>query len=236
MVAVGFIHPGTVEAEFAVTLAMNAVSEKRLTAIVSSTSARINRARTSMIEDFLRLPSDRFEWLWLVDADMVLPVDALSTLLETAETQQRKLVGGLGYIWQSDLKRILPSIIHDPNDPAHKDAVIDGGNDPRDKYGFIYNTPPEDEPRFIEAMSTGAFCLLVHRSVLVAMKEEIDATYCWFDEYPDPNGNVIGADLRFFERARNVTGETPLIDTHVRCGHIKKWTLTHEEAKRAHGG
>lgn len=215
----------------AVTAIMNAVSEPRLKAVTSGSSARINRARTSMIQDFLDMP-DHIEWLWLVDTDMVLPVDALSRLLETAETQNRKLVGGLAYIWQADTGRLLPSIIHDAT-TISEDRLADNPG-AQERYGFIWNDPPPDEPRFVEAMATGAFCLLVHRSVLKAMQDNSDRTYPWFDEIDEGNGRVIGADLRFFERAYEITGEKPLIDTHVRCGHIKEWTLTHDEARRAY--
>lgn len=217
--AAGFISPGFVEPEFAITLAMNAVVEPRLKAFSAGSSARINRARTSMIEDFMDMP-DHLEWLWFVDTDMIFPIDALQKLLVKAD-EGRKLVGGLGYIFKTDTGQILPSIVHDASD-------IPG------KYAMIYNEPPPDEPRYIEAMATGAFCLLVHRSILVAMREaQPDLSYPWFDEIDRGDGRVIGPDFEFFRRAAEITGETPIIDTHVRCGHVKKWTLTHEEAKRA---
>jgi hypothetical protein len=223
-VAMGWISPGFVESKSAVTFVMQAVVEKRLRAVVSGTSARINRARTSMIEDFMRMYENKdtkVEWLFLVDTDMTLPIDALKTLLSVAEEQDRRMVGGLGYIWQSDTQRILPSIVMDTEET--------------DKYGMIYHVPPPDEPRFIEAKATGAFCLLLHGSLLQEMRDAYpDRTYPWFDEIDRGHGKVVGPDFEFFDRAKEITGENPLIDTSVRCGHIKSWELTHEEAMKSY--
>lgn len=225
-VAVGYISPGQVHAQFNNTLVMNAITERRIQAITSGSSARINRARTNVIAQMLTFPEE-FEWFFLTDADMVLPNDAVTRLLETAESQNRRIVGGLGYIFKSETAQILPSIIH-KNDGTDEDV-------PADKWGFIYNEPPPDEPRFIEAYGTGLFCLLVHRSVFVEVQEHFsDLTYPWFNEIDQGGGRVIGPDLEFFQRVREATGENPLIDTHVRCGHIKEWTLTHDEARRAY--
>lgn len=223
-VAVGFISPGQVEDQFASSLFMNAVMEPRIRAITNGSSARINRARTNVVQQMLSFPPE-FEWFFFADADMVLPSDAVTMLLETAETQHRRIVGGLGYIFKSETAQILPSIIHKNDD---EDV-------PANKWGFIYNEPPPDEPRYIEAFGTGLFCLLVHRSIMEQVQEYFsDLSYPWFDEIDQGGGRVIGPDLQFFERVREATGENPLIDTHVRCGHIKKWTLTHEEARKAY--
>ena len=218
-VVAGFISPGFVEPEFTITLGMNAVVEHRLKGFTSGSSARINRARTSMIEDFMKMP-DQMEYLWLVDTDMVFPIDALQKLLVKAD-EGRRLVGGLGYIFQTETGTIMPSIVHDASQTPGK-------------YAKIYNEPPADEPRYIEAMATGAFCMLVHRSILQEMRDaHPELTYPWFDDIERGDGRIIGPDFEFYARAKEVTGETPIIDTHVRCGHIKKWNLTHEEAKNA---
>lgn len=229
----GWISPGFVHAQTAVTLVMQGIVEKRLRMVSAGSSARINRARTKVVEDFMRQWDDRertkVEWLFLVDTDMVFEPDALSTLLETAEDQERRLVGGLGYIWQAEEKRILPSIVMDaPDDMPESER----------KFGVIYHDPPADEPRFIEAKATGAFCLLIHGSLLEEMRAhyqgEKDLTYWCFDEIDQGGGKVIGPDFQFFQRVHELTGENPLIDTHVRVGHLKQWELTHEEARRSH--
>lgn len=186
-----------------------------------------------MIEDFMRMYEAReetnVEWLFLVDTDTTLPIDALKTLLNTAETwdgetnRYRRMVGGLSYIFQSDTGKILPSI------------VMDAEEGDTEHYGMIYHAPPPDEPRFIEAKATGAFCLLLHGSLLQEMRDAYpDRTYPWFDEIDRGKGRVVGPDFEFFDRAFEVTGENPLIDTHVRCGHLKSWELTHEEARKSY--
>jgi len=230
LVVAGFISPGQVYAGFTVSLATNAVNEPRLKGFSSGGSARINRARNEIIRNFIGA-NDAYEWFWMVDADMILPPDALTVLLNTAETQGRKLVGGLGYIYKPEAKvRYLASIMHkvDPGD----DIKFVG----EEMEQYIINEPPRR--RFIEATSTGFFCMLMHRSVLEAM-QEMYAHYNnpWIDEMEQGSENSPkGPDVEFYERAKAATGETPLIDTSVQCGHIKQFTITHEQALQYYHG
>lgn len=226
----GFISPSQVEDRFAVSLATNVVGERRLQGFTAGSGARIQRTRNSIVRDFLETGPE-FEWFWMLDADMVLPHDALTTLLKTAEEKQRKLVGGLGYIFRpNENPPYLASIVHKykerddglyPFDEATGERVLPGAT-------YIINEPPTE--RYIEADATGFFCLLIHRSVLEAMGERFAHLHNpWIDEMEQGAENSPkGPDMEFFDRALEATGETPLIDTSVQCGHIKKVNITHE--------
>lgn len=182
------------------------------------------------MRDFLSTPPE-FEWFWMVDADMVLPHDALKTLLKTAETQRRKIVGGLGYIFRpQENPPFLASIIHKYEEVPDGPPVLDVMTDEPMLPGatFIVNDPPTE--RFIEADATGFFCLLIHRSVLVAVGEHFAHYHNpWIDELEQGVENSPkGPDMEFFDRVAEATGVTPLIDTSVKCGHIKKINVNHE--------
>jgi len=223
----GFVSPTQVEDKFAISLASNVIAERRLQGFTGGGGARIQRARNQVIKDFMQSPP-MFEWFWMVDADMVLPKDALKTLLHTAETKKRKLVGGLGYIYKPESNPpFLASIVMEAlDDDPH---IEESGGAIGDTY--IINEPPWQ--RYVEADATGFFCILIHRSVLEAMHAMYEPQYnnIWIDELEQGAGNTPkGPDMEFFERAKAATGETPLIDTNVKCGHIKKFEITHEMA------
>ncbi len=101
---------------------------------------------------------------------------------------------------------------------------------------FIINEPPRK--RFIDADSTGFFCMLVHRSVLEAIdKKYAHKAFRWINEEDQGSGNdPKGPDVEFYERAFKATGERPLIDTSVQCGHEKQFVITHEMALQNYHG
>jgi len=231
-VIAAFVSPGQVHAAFALSLAANAVEEKRLQGFTQGSSARINKARNEIIKNFLEAPPE-YEWYWMVDADMVIPPDALTTLLKTAESKQRRIVGGLGYIFRPDeAPPYLASIMHKTTEEAIEGKTFSGDWQEQ----FIINEPPRK--RLIEATSTGFFCVIVHRSILEAVYEEYKhLNMPWINEVD--NGVEVGPqgpDVEFFERALKATGENPLIDTSVQCGHIKEITITHELALQYYHG
>jgi hypothetical protein len=191
---------------------MNAVNERRLKRVVAGSGARINRVRNQLIKDFLAGPT---EWMWMVDTDMDIPHDALTTLLHTAEKNGRKCVGALGYIWNPE---------HDP--PIMASIVYTNEDDDT----YVYNRPPPLDT-LVEADSTGFFCLLVHRSVLEKMGEfYAGLNMPWINE-PDLGADkAIGPDMEFFRRMKEATGVTPLITTHVACDHLKRVSISHANA------
>jgi hypothetical protein len=218
-VQVAWNSPTTVDDYFAASVIENAINDRRIKSVNVGSGARINRVRNQLIRNFLASP---FDYLWMVDTDMVIPPHAITELLKTARSQKRRLVSGLAYMYRpQDDPVLLPSIVH----------YLPDGSDT-----FVVNKPPTE--RFVECDATGFFCLLIHRSVL----EEMQAYWGeggkgynnpWIDELERGPGPPVGPDMEFFERAKEATGETPLIDTSVSCGHLKRVHLSHRDAVRA---
>jgi len=233
LVVATWISPGLVHQAFMVSMLTNVLNEPRLQGFASGSSPRINRVRNQLVQNFMDTPK-KFEWLWMVDTDMVLPPNALSTLLSTAKKYNRKLVGGLAYIFKPDeAVTFLPSMLHHVTDEAKELLEFSDGED---KDMFIINKPPTK--RFIEVDSTGFFCMLVHRSLLEAVDEAYaHKGFRWINEEDQGAGDDMkGPDVEFYERIQKATGVTPLIDASVQPGHIKEFTITHELAVQSYHG
>jgi hypothetical protein len=64
--------------------------------------------------------------------------------------------------------------------------------------------------------------MLVHRSVLVAMRERFKGPRPWFAETPTESGDILSEDLTFCLRAQ-ACGFPVFVHTGIKLGHIKKF-------------
>ena len=79
----------------------------------------------------------------------------------------------------------------------------------------------------LDELATGAAFLLIHRSVLVAMRDrKFNAAFPWFQE-TELAGHPAGEDLTFCIRA-GILGLPVFVDTRVRIGHHKSIVLDHD--------
>lgn len=167
---------------------------------------RISDNRTRCVDRFLQFPGA--QWMWMVDADMVLPDDALDMLLAVADPENQPIVGGLCFAGRD-------------GQPPKPTMNIMGVNDD----GSANLQMVADWPRgqVLRVDTTGAACLLVHRSVLEKMAEHFPRPYPWFAE-TYMTGSQIGEDATFCLRARQL-GYPVAVHTGVSVGHRKTTTI-----------
>lgn len=175
-----------------------------------SPSGMIAWGRNGIVKAFL---SGEADWLFMVDSDMGFEADTVDRLLQSADQNERPIVGGLafGQLAIKDSKgplgdlryRVIPTI-----------------------YRYVSGTPPkttpvEDYPRdaIVECDATGAACLLIHRRVLEAMRDKFPAPMRWFDNMV-LDGRYFGEDITFCLRAKSL-GFPIYVDTSVKTSHRK---------------
>lgn len=182
---------------------------------VRSGPGSLDASRNTQVRIFL--DQSPCEWLWLVDADMGFAEDTLTRLVAAADSERRPVVGAL-----------CAAVIEDSSDgmggwrqsvfPTLYDATKDG---------FIARYTFEDLPknRLVRTEGTGAACLLIHREVLVRMREETGDV--WFKRFS--NGpQMLGEDLSFCRRLGSL--EIPIyVHTGIHTTHHKQvWVGTEE--------
>lgn len=217
-VVVAYVHPTEVTIGFhesiISTLLFDVARERRLFngggRLNSYASANVSNSRNSICNDFLdKWP--QAEWLWMVDADMVFGPDTLYRLLGNADKDKAPIVGGLCY-GVSD-GQLFPTLY--------------GINESDDKgvYTVRFDTFPKDS--MFQVAGTGAACLLIHRSVLEAIRDrEFNKAYPWFQE-TQLGDSPVGEDVTFCFRAGTLN--IPIwIDTSVKIGHQKTFIADHD--------
>ena len=231
LVAVGWCHPGTVSTRFMesmrnLLIADAARPDPRVLVqgsgyISFQSGPQITAARTAIVENFLTNPLlSEAEWLWMVDADMVIPADTLYRLLDVAHPTERPIVGALCF-GGGRSERVFPTIYK---------AV--------DHDGAAGVEPVMDYPRdaLVKVAATGAACILIHRTVFLRMAQVFGVIngepnpHPWFTEGVH-HGVPFGEDIAFCQRARAL--DIPVhVDTRVKIGHVKSLVLDEAEFDR----
>jgi hypothetical protein len=218
-VVLAYIHPGETSSYFTQSL-MNllmfdqATSRRVVGCLNEWSSANVSPARNSLTGRFL----DEYDadWLLWIDADMAFEHTALEGLLASAHPTERPIVGGLCF--GSSLGRLFPTI--------YQFVETDDG---------LTTIRVEEYPDgLVQCAATGAAFLLIHRSVLEAMRDrKFNAAFPWFQE-AELAGQPAGEDLTFCIRA-GILGLPVFVDTRVRIGHHKSIVLDHDmfQAQRA---
>jgi hypothetical protein len=133
-----------------------------------------------------------FEWLFFIDDDVIPPVDAFRRLA----SRRLPIISGLYY------RRNLPIV------PVMLKANAEGA------MNWITDFQPGS---LLEVDMVGAGCLLIHTSVLRAMKSP------WFDWRSDHTelapGERLSEDFAFCADARKKYGYKIHMDTSVQCLH-----------------
>lgn len=157
-----------------------------------------------------------YDYVFMVDADVVIPPNALRFLLEIPVP----ICSGI-YIEKRWLKRNRTN--------AHHTNM--------NTFGRTINYESEDSLTAEQLIATGekrvlvkgggAGCLLVCTEVLRGTPEP------WFRFVRYPDGDYLSEDLFFCEHTR-AHGFSTYVDPRVECGHITKQTLyCHSDAVRA---
>ena len=174
-------------------------------------SQNVWKARNEIVGGFLLTDCD---YLFFVDADMGLPENTLERLLSVAHVDERPIVAGLCFGQQesgfndadySTRFRCFPTV----NMWNVEDGEVVS-------FSIIADYPRDS---VIRIDSTGAACVLIHRTVLEKMRAEFGDR--WFTPIPHKgSGGQFGEDTSFFLRCREL-GVPVHMDTSVKTSHDK---------------
>ena len=210
-VVVAFIHPGQTSAYFTTSLMgsllFDFATDRHIVGIVNEwSSANVSAARNSLTGRFV--DDYTADWLLWVDADMAWEHDALAQLLAVADPVKAPIVGGLCF--GASLDQLFPTI--------YQLVEHNGGL-------TTVRVTEFDDNTVMQCSATGAAFLLIHRSVLVAIRERaFNRTFPWFQE-SELGGKPAGEDITFCLRA-GLCGFPVHVHTGVAVGHHKSHLLT----------
>lgn len=211
-VVIGYCHPGEVSGYFCQSLVNMLVydraTEGRIVGCINEwSSANVSSARNRICRSFLDYDA---EWLLFIDSDMLFPHEAIERLIESADVDERPIVGGLCF--GIDRGVLFPTIyvFHDT-----------------EKGPTTARVPAYPENSIIPVAATGAAFLMIHRRVLEAFLERgFNESFPWFQE-SELAGQAAGEDITFCLRA-GVLGFPVHVDTGLHIGHHKSQVLTHD--------
>lgn len=211
-VSIGSCDNGSVNGAFAYALIQLAASRssKLGTFVRVKGSGLLSRQRNNLVRKFL--DETKSDWLLMLDSDEILSVANFDRLCAIAHDKERPVVSALVFSSFGDPKDMYPQPV-----PAIFQDTPDGFL-PLNKY---------DKNSVFEIDAAGTGCLLVHRSVLEAIRENADVNqgrnWCWFWDGPI-NGVWVGEDLLFSRRIRSL-GFPIFADTSVILPHQKSFWL-----------
>jgi len=211
-VVIGYVHGGTVRAEFAASLLAVAMEGATHVAAVIAVGSgpNISTARNMVARRFLE--DGQAPWLFMCDTDMWFPADTIDRLAAVASSTVIPVVGGLCYSQNTD----------------------NGGGEPYSTMYELAESPEGDicfvrykkwpENKVVRVAATGAACLLIHRDALLAVeKRAADRAAPWFRESVAGSA-LIGEDLTFCLRL-GAAGIPVHVHTGVKAGHMKTTML-----------
>lgn len=233
-VVIGYLHPGSYSAGFGESLLdlmqYDASTHRRVTEgggrLSFRASANLAGPRNRVVETFLAY--NRADWLLFLDSDMTFDPDLVERLLEYADPEKAPIVGGLCFGFD-DNGDVLPTLY----------GFLDEDDQPDKLQVVRYKEWVPDS--MYQVAGTGAACLLIHRSVLEAMrdfdhprgKKGFNDAFPWFQEM-EHNGKPVGEDIAFCWRAIQA-GFPVYVNTAVQLGHVKDRVLTMESYFLAQG-
>lgn len=213
-VVVAHLHPGMVSSYFLHSLTgmllHDRASSRRIVGLLQEwSSANVSQPRNNLTEQFVDNYSA--DWLLWIDSDMAFEPDALERLLASADTVTAPIVGGLCF--GSSNGALFPTVYQ--------------WGETEDGKLVTWRSYDYERDAMVQVGATGAAFLLIHRSVLVAMRERaFNAVFPWFQE-TELAGKPAGEDLTFCIRA-GICGFPVFVNTSVRIGHHKSQVLTED--------
>lgn len=212
-VCIAYIHPGSVSSYFTESLLAalfwDRSHRRRIANIYQEwSSANVSSSRNIVTQRFL--DRDDADWLLWIDADMQFDPRDIDVALDAADAKDRPIIGGLCFGMANG--SLFPTI--------YQFAELDGAL-------TTVRIREYERGGLVRCAATGAAWLLIHRSVLEAMKtREFNAAFPWFQE--TQNGDQpVGEDITFCLRA-GICGFPIFVHTGIRVGHHKSMLLTEQ--------
>lgn len=207
-VLVYYLSPGQVEHEFCQSLLelsiYDLMTSRHLAGVFGVRSGALLAAgRNQVCAQFLE--ADVADWLLFIDSDMTFERDALEALFAHADPETCPIIGGLCYGLDYDTGPfpVVYRLVQTPDGPmTHRPNMLD------------------QTTGLMQVDGTGAAFLMIHKSVLVAMRDrEFSKVYPWFQE-TELSGHPVGEDITFCLRARTL-GYPIAVNLDLRIGHKK---------------
>jgi len=198
-----FPHNGTVQTEFLLSLlaTLNDPASRVGEMRHLQAGPLLGAARNQITTDFLAYSP--WEWLWMVDSDMIFTPKALGVLLAAADPVDRPVMGAL--CWIPGESRKLPTM--------YKPDLVGG----RASFSHIFDYEPGATVR---VAATGAACLLLHRSVFKRLEAANgESAGLWWSPLA-VDGQEFGEDFSFCIRCADA-GIPVHVCTGAETGHVK---------------
>lgn len=220
-VTLSWPDPGQVDGQFCASMIeLMAARRSRLDGILRIEGGLLSRQRNEIVRTFLE--HTKAAWILMVDSDEQLPVQAFDKMVNAADAKRRPVIAGLYFgTWPGGLiPQPVPHIYKRADDGVSMVPLVD--------------YPPN---QLVEVDAGGTGALLVHRSVLIAIRdaaEEYERDWCWFRDLPV--GNLwLGEDFYFCRRIRSL-GFPIWAHTGAILQHRRRYWLDQRqfEAMRAH--
>jgi hypothetical protein len=171
-------------------------------------------ARNDIARDFLDKTDG--EWLFFIDTDMGFGPDTVDRLIESADAENRPVVGGLCFALKRESTGDFYSETYGIKPTLYQYHELET------EMGFAPITNYERDA-MVQVSGTGAACLMIHRSALEKIREKLGDV--WFDQITHPAGDngkprTFSEDLSFCIRLASV--DLPIyVDTSVKTTHEK---------------
>jgi hypothetical protein len=180
---VAWVHHGVIDNGFAISvLDLVTKASRPLTYNAVHGLGLLSKSRNILVKHFLDNTTD--PWLFMVDGDEFITLAAFEKLANAADAEKAPIISGLVFGSRSPVD-IEPS------------PCIFVYND---NQAFVpYYKYPED--KVVQIAAAGGGALLVHRSVLEAIREKqqeyTGPDWAWFQDGPTGTGSWLSEDLMF---------------------------------------
>ncbi|MDR6862159.1 hypothetical protein [Phycicoccus sp. 3266] len=203
-VMVGWVAPAMCHSRFAASLGELMWTESTRRRIGNSvyvpSGPQVSAARTSLVDRFL---ASALTWLLMLDSDMTFTPDDMYRLLDSADAQQRLVVGAMYRSTGQDIG--IANLECGWFDDDHPTGAL------------LPN--PETARGLIPVDFVGAGAMVVHRTVFERVAQDNPRPQPWFQEVVR-HGRVDGNDYEFCRRV-TAAGIPIHLNADVRLGHIK---------------
>ena len=213
-VALGWCDNGTTDGKFTEGLT-TAIIAGPANGMMINTSIRvqgnqIGRQRQVLFDHWA--DNLKTDWLLWVDSDIVLNLDAMKLLWQTADKINRPVVSGVYFISKENEGTLMRPF------PVLFDNV--------DEYQIKYHHPLPDN-QVIKVDCAGFGFVLMHKSIVPKMREANPGKGMFMETGDGDDEHFIGEDIIFFRRMK--TAGVPL---HAHTGaivkHIKRFSLDYD--------
>lgn len=170
---------------------------------------QIGRQRQALFDHWAdNLKSD---WILWVDSDIVIDIETLCKIWDTADAKLRPIVSGVYFISKEPegmLSRPLPAIFYD-NQEAN-----------------LIHVHPLPENQVIRIDSAGMGLVLMHRSIVEKLRKEFP-NQSLFAEQEGLGDKFVGEDIVFFRNVKKV-GIPVYAHTGALVKHMKRFSMDYD--------